>query len=245
MSNNFLPFNPNALNQENDAAYNGDSQRSGGAAFNSIFTSPLANKLFYQLSIMVAALAGALTGKGYAPNDGSANPATALTNLQAILANIMTQNDMAPWALLNSPVFTGNPQAPTAAPGDNDASIATTAFVQAAVTALISSFATFSFVGSTGFIKFPLFGHLMLQWFIGSQDGAVEGQFTKNFPFPFTGGTCMGVQVTMGNVPSTQANDAWYQVVSFNATGVTIFKQGTGGTENVSSPYIFAYGVAP
>src|SRR4029077_9980797 len=33
-------------------------------------------------------------------------------------------------ALLVSPAFTGNPTAPTPAPGDNDTSIATTAFVQ-------------------------------------------------------------------------------------------------------------------
>lgn len=38
------------------------------------------------------------------------------------------------YAPLNSPHFTGDPQAPTAAPGDADASIATTAFVAAAVT---------------------------------------------------------------------------------------------------------------
>ncbi len=36
-------------------------------------------------------------------------------------------------APLASPVFTGDPQAPTAAAGDNDTSVATTAFVQAAV----------------------------------------------------------------------------------------------------------------
>jgi len=42
-------------------------------------------------------------------------------------------------APLASPVFTGDPQAPTAAPGDNDTSIATTAFVHAAVAAGVSS----------------------------------------------------------------------------------------------------------
>lgn len=36
-------------------------------------------------------------------------------------------------ALLASPAFTGSPTAPTQAPGDNDTSIATTAFVQAAI----------------------------------------------------------------------------------------------------------------
>jgi hypothetical protein len=39
-----------------------------------------------------------------------------------------------PFAPLNNPVFTGDPQAPTAAPGDNDQSIATTAFVTGAIT---------------------------------------------------------------------------------------------------------------
>lgn len=42
---------------------------------------------------------------------------------------------MSQLALLASPVFTGNPTAPTPAPGDNDTSIATTAFVTAAITA--------------------------------------------------------------------------------------------------------------
>jgi hypothetical protein len=37
------------------------------------------------------------------------------------------------FAPLASPVFTGNPTAPTPAPGDNDTSIATTAFVAAAI----------------------------------------------------------------------------------------------------------------
>jgi hypothetical protein len=44
----------------------------------------------------------------------------------------------APWAPLASPVFTGDPQAPTAAAGDNDNSIATTAFVTASFAPIAS-----------------------------------------------------------------------------------------------------------
>lgn len=44
------------------------------------------------------------------------------------------------FAPLASPVFTGDPQAPTPAPGDNDTSIATTAFVQNEITTAISPF---------------------------------------------------------------------------------------------------------
>lgn len=39
-------------------------------------------------------------------------------------------------APLNSPAFTGNPTAPTPAAGDNDTSIATTAFVQNEITTI-------------------------------------------------------------------------------------------------------------
>jgi microcystin-dependent protein len=47
-------------------------------------------------------------------------------------------------AMLSSPAFTGNPTAPTAAPGDNDTSIATTAFVQAALTAVGTGVTSFN-----------------------------------------------------------------------------------------------------
>jgi hypothetical protein len=42
---------------------------------------------------------------------------------------------LTPYALIASPTFTGDPKAPTPSPGDNDTSIATTAFVTAAMTA--------------------------------------------------------------------------------------------------------------
>ncbi|WP_455710171.1 gp53-like domain-containing protein [Pseudomonas donghuensis] len=45
-------------------------------------------------------------------------------------------NQLATKAALASPVFTGDPKAPTPAAGDNDASLATTAFVQTAVNGL-------------------------------------------------------------------------------------------------------------
>jgi len=47
---------------------------------------------------------------------------------------ISTFTVLAGYAALASPAFTGNPTAPTASPGDNDTTIATTAFVTAADT---------------------------------------------------------------------------------------------------------------
>jgi hypothetical protein len=58
-------------------------------------------------------------------------------------AVVLTSADIAAvgGAALNSPAFIGNPTAPTPAPGDNDTSIATTAFVMAALIASsVSSF---------------------------------------------------------------------------------------------------------
>lgn len=52
---------------------------------------------------------------------------------------VLDSTSLAAYALLASPGFTGNPTAPTPAPGDNDTSIATTAFVGAAITALIGT----------------------------------------------------------------------------------------------------------
>ena len=81
-------------------------------------------------------LGGAVAGIGDAPSDatfygrksaGWVHPAiTDVTGLQAALTAK---------AALASPVFTGNPTAPTPAVSDNDTSIATTAFVTAAVAA--------------------------------------------------------------------------------------------------------------
>lgn len=52
---------------------------------------------------------------------------------QVIIFDLYTPFDPSSYAPLASPVFTGNPTAPTPTFGDNDTSIATTAFVQAAV----------------------------------------------------------------------------------------------------------------
>lgn len=61
-------------------------------------------------------------------------------------------------APLVSPVFTGNPTGPTASPGDNDTSLATTAFVTAAVAAVGSStglMITETFYNSTQTVTIP------------------------------------------------------------------------------------------
>jgi hypothetical protein len=87
-TNNFLQWNPTAANQENDSAYTSDTLRSGGAPTNAIFPSATANKLFFQTSTFVAAMAAAMAAKNYNVVD------TNLTNLQTSLSNILTNADL-------------------------------------------------------------------------------------------------------------------------------------------------------
>ena len=70
--NKFIQFDPTGANMETDAAYAADSQRSGGAISGpSEFASILANKLFYQISTMVAALGQAIADGGHDANDSA------------------------------------------------------------------------------------------------------------------------------------------------------------------------------
>jgi hypothetical protein len=82
-----------------------------------------------------------------ASNINPANPITLTPTTQSVRDNFQFAHDeigalqavVAGLAPLASPPLTGNPTAPTPAPGDNDTSIATTAFVQAAVSPLAAS----------------------------------------------------------------------------------------------------------
>jgi hypothetical protein len=131
MSNNILQWNPSATNQESDSAYTSDAQRTGGAANPSIFTSATANKLFYQLSTFLKAFGDSLSAKGYTISDAS------VTTLAGVLANVVTEVDLAAalalYAPLASPSLTGTPTAPTQAASDDSTHVATTAYVIAAI----------------------------------------------------------------------------------------------------------------
>lgn len=87
-STNFQQWNPLAINQETDIQYTADALRASGAPSNAIFPSPTANKLFYQVSIMCAALAQMLANKGYVVSDSN------FAALVSVLTNIVTNADV-------------------------------------------------------------------------------------------------------------------------------------------------------
>jgi len=240
MPSPFLVWNPNATNQENDAAYTADSLRSGGATAGAILPDPTFNKFAFQESIAVKALMDMLTNKGYAPTDGASVPATALSNLIGVLANIMTAADMAVFARLLSPTFTGVPQAPTPAAGDNSTKIATTAFV----TALLALGFTFS-IGTSGYIKFPTaLGGFTLMWTQGaSQTGGAAIVQTLNWPSPGFLTACLHVQLTTRI--EAQHNDAnqWYQIIGVpSKTSVVVFPCNAANSNSAAVFTCFAIG---
>ena len=112
-----------------------------------------------------------------------------------IVANMLTAGTISLLAPLDSPALTGTPSAPTASPGTNTTQLATTAFIQAAITALslgtasqrnvgtgtnqIPDMSKFN-AGTLSAFKLPT-GHIV-QFDSGSTLG---GGFTKSYPTPF------------------------------------------------------------
>lgn len=84
---NFLQFNPDGNNQLSDGDYLSNTSRVNGA-ITGIFESPLANKIFYQTSTLVTALATTMVNKGYEMQDGD------LSFLITALSNILTKADI-------------------------------------------------------------------------------------------------------------------------------------------------------
>ncbi len=83
-SNNFLQWNSGAANQDTDGEYVLETQRISGAV-SGLFPSKLANKLFYQCTIMVAGLGEMMKNKGFTMSD--ADFATLVTALSHILTD--------------------------------------------------------------------------------------------------------------------------------------------------------------
>lgn len=72
-TSNFLQHNPSAANQENDATYNSDTTRTGGIGVDQILPSVWLNKVWFQASTFIAALANVIAnfGSGYTITDTS------------------------------------------------------------------------------------------------------------------------------------------------------------------------------
>ena len=81
---NFLQWNPNAINQETDAEYAADAQRSGGVIVDDLAPSLTMNKFYYQVSTFVAAFCQMM-----AQSKGLTNSDADLATLSSVLSNIV------------------------------------------------------------------------------------------------------------------------------------------------------------
>lgn len=141
-----------------------------------------------------------------------------------------------------NPNFSGDPQAVTQVLTDNDASLATTAFVQNLVGAP-NGFAIST--TTNGYIKLPAtMGGLILQWATGPSNPATgETNFTVNFPIAFPH-ACLNVQLS-SLTPTVIGNsaDMLYQVISYTTTSTHIFLQEfSNGRDITTKVMIFAIG---
>ncbi len=87
-STNFVQVNPGAANQQNDATYDSDVRTTGGVGVNAILPSPWLNKVWFQSSTFIAALAAVIAGSGPGYTITDTNIATLETELTAFFASI-------------------------------------------------------------------------------------------------------------------------------------------------------------
>lgn len=135
---------------------------------------------------------------------------------QVQLDNIITSINNR--AKLASPVFTGNPTAPTAVVGTNTTQLATTAFVLA--NAGIASYdGGHSFTGN-GYQKFT--NGLIIQWATWVDNGAWT---TRTFPIAFPN-ACLSLSHSMG-VPGNDVISS--SVTTISGLTATTYRVGTTG----------------
>jgi hypothetical protein len=84
---------------------------------------------------------------------------------------------------------------------------------------------------------------LMLQWFTGPV-AATQANQTLTWPVPF--GVCLGVMVTTDISPVTSGiggADVWFQLVSFNAASVIVYRQHASSGSESAKARIFGWGL--
>ena len=213
-----------------------------------LFPSPVSGTRFFKLTLIDAATGQiseivhvtAKSGDVLTIVRGQEGTSARAWSANDIAAHMLTAGTILLLAQLESPAFTGIPTAPTASAGTNTTQIATTAFIQAAITALSLGTASQrnvgtgtnqipdmnSFTSGTNWLKLPS-GHI-LQFFqaTAGQNGA---SFTNNFPIAFPTGA-----VGWGTIPIT--TDKTVIITSTGGNNSQIFLTSTYASSTVTCP---------
>jgi microcystin-dependent protein len=243
-SSNFKQWNASKANQEDDGQYLVDSLRVGGAPSTAIFPSPLANKLYYQVTTFITAFCDMMSGKGYSVSDADVN------NLSGVLANVVTQQD-----LVNLLAFVGEmrPFAGSVAPAGwilaQGQSLLRTG-TYAALFAQIGT--TFGSVDGTHFNAPDARGRVLVGAGTGTglsvralgAQGGEENHIISIAEMPshshshtFDNGEPSKVSTNTGNIVSGSVP---FQQGALNATVLSIGNTGGGGAHNNMPPFLVA-----
>lgn len=174
----------------------------------------------------------------------------ALTNLSLLFLSKATAADMLSLltaAPLASPTFTGDPKAPTPSPGDNDTSIATTAFVASAIAALGTAASRnvgtstnqipdmTSFTSGANWFKLP--NGFIVQFFVAVMADTSAASKVVNFPFAFPNAAISVVATHNGPQPGAAG------IFGINNLSKTTFQSYTSVTPTGSiGAFIIAVG---
>lgn len=135
---------------------------------------------------------GRLSGTYSIDISGNAATATTANSLGGVASSL--------YALLASPAFTGNPTCPTPATSDNDTSIASTAFVRAAITTYAPAGVTIvasNFGLSSGYVNFS--NGLQFVWERAAHANADSIVFLRSFTYvPIVIGNCETPPIIIG-----------------------------------------------
>lgn len=186
----------------------------------------------------------------YAKSDGKLYAKNA-----AGVESLVGPSDLTPYAPLASPTFTGNPTAPTPTAGDNDTSIATTAFVKAAIDAAIAAAKLASNPIGTILVNISntnpstYIGGTWVAWGTGRVPVGVDTGQTEFNTVEKTGGEKTHV-LTITEMPShthpvTQtfvtAGGVGVTAITYSANSSSTGPQGGDGAHNNLQPYITCY----
>jgi hypothetical protein len=216
MPNNILQFDVNKNDIMSVIDYLRSSSRINGY-LSGINSSNINNRIFYQISTMMAALGAVMSAKGYTIRDAN------ITALVLVLSKIMTKADMASYST----------------------TVQMRKYVNSHVQAL--SFSRFLGNSGFQSIPSGITGQLplIMQWAVGVWDPADHSEPIQTIVFPIQFPTnCLFAKVSTQIEQLTTSTKAWYKYISTTKTMIIVqrHRNSHGDITKRTRPLVFAIG---